>query len=257
MNAVETDRRGGGYGFLGNLENLLNAGPCQSVSQRLPGNRNGFEAPVAFWHRLCDGIPFSTHSQIVTGILHIAACQRHGQKKKKRTFQSLKGMSVYFFWPAQLLTMIWQPCLGVQRCWHKWCNNKFILRNGIGFSQQIQTSPGEDIMSQIKTKHLLWVLLSNGCHLNRLLIINREKTQIRLLYNLLYNFCDAIWKGNLNRWIKLCYFYVPRVWLFHKRLKTDLTHLQVRQYCSFHDVTGVSVVHVRKKNFLLDWRNSI
>lgn len=86
----------------------------------LPGNCNCLETSVAFWHCLWDSIPFSTHTQVVTRILHIAACRGHKyshqvlsvhllhwtEKKKlqKEAFSPSKGLSIYFVCPGQIVT---------------------------------------------------------------------------------------------------------------------------------------------------------
>lgn len=44
---------------------------------KLPGNCNGSEAPVPLRHGFGHGVPLGTHSQVVAGILHIAACRSH------------------------------------------------------------------------------------------------------------------------------------------------------------------------------------
>lgn len=63
------------------MENFPDYCVCVNYTGSLPGNCNGLETSVPFWHCLCNNVPLSTHSQIVTGILHITTCQRHKNRK--------------------------------------------------------------------------------------------------------------------------------------------------------------------------------
>lgn len=127
----------------------------------LPGNCNSLEASVSLWHCLRHCIPFSTDTQVITCILHIAACQGaqgviEMNLVQTHVFPTSKRSSVYLFPPsgivtqqaftrqpflptytwfnfcfqchkqerrvsALLLVMIWHPCQCTQPCWHKWC----------------------------------------------------------------------------------------------------------------------------------------
>lgn len=63
------------------MENFPDYCVCVNYTCSLPGNCNGLETSVPFWHCLCNNVPLSTHSQIVTGILHITTCRRHKNRK--------------------------------------------------------------------------------------------------------------------------------------------------------------------------------
>lgn len=58
------------------LQEVVFSHPSKVNWQNLPGNGNGLELPAAFWHRLRHSVSFSTDSQVVTCILHVAACGR-------------------------------------------------------------------------------------------------------------------------------------------------------------------------------------
>lgn len=83
----------------------------------LPGNCNSLEASVSLWHCLGHSIPFSTNTQVITCILHIAACQgaqvliincleysAEMNLVQTHVFPTSKRLSVYLFPPSGIVT---------------------------------------------------------------------------------------------------------------------------------------------------------
>lgn len=65
----------------------------------LPGNCNGLERSVAFWHCLCNSSPLSTDAQVVASVLHIATCRGHMHSQQLFKFtqlELLEGLCVNF-----------------------------------------------------------------------------------------------------------------------------------------------------------------
>lgn len=77
------------------LQEVVLSHPSNVNGQNLPGNGDGLELPAAFRHCLRHSVSFSTDSQVVTCILHVAAWGRFrwfsGYLTLSPTFKLIQG----------------------------------------------------------------------------------------------------------------------------------------------------------------------